>query len=141
MTQNVLVGSWKMVSYEVAFEDGEVIYPLGQDALGCLIYTEKGYMSVNIMTANRHPFVSEDFTQASIAEKVAAFETFIAYSGQYEILNNQVIHYADIASVPNWIGIGHERFFQITGNQLLLSTNPIKRGDRLATYRVVWERV
>jgi len=141
MTQNVLVGTWKMVSYEVVFEDGEVTYPFGQDALGCLIYTDNGYMSVNIMTANRPSFVSEDFTQASVIEKVTAFETFIAYSGQYEILTDKVIHYTDISLVPNWVGMGQERFFQVTSNRLLLSTNLIMRGDRLAMYRVVWERV
>jgi len=141
MTQNFLVGTWKMVSYEVKFDNGEITYPLGQDALGYLNYTEEGYMSVNIMTANRPSFVSEDLTQASVAEKLAAFETFLAYSGKYEILTDKIIHYAEIASIPNWAGASHERFFQMTGNRLVLSTKPMKREGKLVTYHIGWERV
>jgi hypothetical protein len=85
MTQNSLVGTWKLLSLEFRFEDGQVIYPFGKTPIGYLIYTEQGYISVNIMNANRSPFSSEDITKLSKEEKAAAFETCVAYGGQYEI--------------------------------------------------------
>jgi hypothetical protein len=141
MTPNNLVGTWKLISYEVKLENEQVIHPFGKKVRGYLIYTEDGYMSVNIMKAERPLFVSDDFFSATLEEKVAAFETFFAYSGKYEIFQNKIMHYPETSFVPNWIGIGHERPFKIIGNQLLLRSNPIEKENELVTYHATWERV
>ena len=49
-----LVGSWRLLSYEVRDGVGvRVGYPLGDDATGCLLYTADGFMSVQIMRPGR----------------------------------------------------------------------------------------
>ena len=38
-----LVGAWRLVSWENRAADGQVTYPMGSDALGCLLYTADGH--------------------------------------------------------------------------------------------------
>jgi hypothetical protein len=141
MTQNSLVGTWKLLSLEFRFEDGQVIYPFGKTPIGYLIYTEQGYISVNIMNANRSPFSSEDITKLSKEEKAAAFETCVAYGGQYEIKGDKVIHYTEVSTIPNSVGIPQEHIFQLTGNRLSLSTSPSEMENNSAIPMVIWERI
>ena len=141
MTNNFLVGTWRLISYETRLENGQIIYLFGQNPIGYLMYSEDGYMSVNIMKANRRSFSSEDFTKITQEEKVATVETFFAYSGKYEILADKVIHYPEISMIPNWIGVKQERIFQMMGNKLSLNVPPAKLGDTLAASNLVWERV
>lgn len=37
MTQNPFVGTWRLVSCELRGSDGQVSYPLAQDAVGYII--------------------------------------------------------------------------------------------------------
>ena len=57
---NPLLGSWRLVSCETEAADGSIDYPLGADAVGLLMYTEDGYMSVSLARAERHPFAGGD---------------------------------------------------------------------------------
>ena len=49
MTAEKFVGTWKLISYESRFEDGQVEYPMEKDAFGRVIYTTEGYMSGHLM--------------------------------------------------------------------------------------------
>ncbi len=46
-----LVGTWKLLSYEVRYSDGSVSYPWGPDAQGFLIYSADGYMMATLCNA------------------------------------------------------------------------------------------
>lgn len=141
MTRNPFVGTWRLVSYEFRIEDGQVIYPLGQDAVGYLIYTEDGCMSVHVMSANRSKFASEDLAKVSKEEKLAVADSCIAYCGKYEIIANKIIHNTEVSTIPNWVGVGQERTFQITGDRLSLSASTFRWNDMQATSHLVWERI
>jgi len=141
MTKNIFVGTWKLISYETKLENGQIIYLFGQNPIGYLMYSEDGYMSVNIMKANRSSFSCEDITKISQEEKVAAAETFLAYCGKYEILADKVVHYPEVSLIANLVGVKQERTFKITNNRLFLSTPPANMGDVLVTSHLVWERV
>ena len=67
MNQDSLVGTWKLVSFELRSTDGQVFYPLGTDALGYLIYSEDGYMAVAIMRSSAHCTRSSTDTKSSSA--------------------------------------------------------------------------
>ncbi len=56
---NELVGAWELVSFEATAPDGAVSYPFGPDAIGLLVYTDSGHMSVAIAEAGRPSFTSE----------------------------------------------------------------------------------
>src|SRR5688572_16407305 len=40
-----LLGSWRLQSFRIVYADGNVVHPLGADAVGLLAYTPAGYMS------------------------------------------------------------------------------------------------
>ena len=52
MESNPLIGAWRLVSYEGRTGDN-VLYPLGEDATGYIMYTHDGHMSVAMMAAGR----------------------------------------------------------------------------------------
>lgn len=91
MTPNPLVGTWKLISYEIQLKNGQNSYPWGKNPIGYIIYTEEGYMSVNMMSANRPPLSSDDITKVSKEELLALADTWGAYSGTYEILTDKVL--------------------------------------------------
>ena len=142
MTNNFFVGTWRLLSFETRLENGQVIYLLGPKPIGYLMYSEDGYMLVNLMKANRQSFSSEDMTTMSQEEKIAIAEDFHGYSGKYEILTaNTIVHYPEIHVIPNLIGVPQERTFEIIDSRLSLSTPTGKLGDKLAASYLVWERV
>ena len=61
MASNPLIGTWRLVSWENrSVEDGQVSYPLGEDATGYIMYNEDGYMFVAIMAPHRLRFAHDD---------------------------------------------------------------------------------
>ena len=84
-TPRTLVGTWRLVSFHLKTLDGQLTHPYGPDAVRYYIFSESGYVSVALMPAHRRKFAAGDVMGGSTEEKVAAAETFIGYSGKYEI--------------------------------------------------------
>lgn len=141
MTANLLIGTWRLVSWENRSIDGQVSYPFGQDTLGYLLYTPDGCMFVALMRPNRTDFVSGDLLKGSPEEKIKAAETYISYCGQYEVQGDTVIHHVELSLFPNWSGGDQERRIELAGNRLILSTRPMSLEGRQQIARLVWERV
>jgi len=141
VTQNQFVGTWRLISWENRAANGQVVYPYGKDASGYLMYSQEGYMSVVIMTANRPKFATRDIWGGSAQEKAAAIETYLSYGGKYEIQGNKVIHHVEVSLFPNWIGVDQERFFELTGDRLSLSTPPFQVSGKQQTAHLIWKRV
>jgi len=141
MAENPFIGTWRLVSFEIRRADGQVRYPLGQDAAGYIIYNEDGYVSVAIMSPNRPKFASGDIFGGTTEEKVAAADIYISYCGRYEIQEDKVIHRIEVSFFPNWIGADQERIFDLDGERLSLSTPPFLIGGVQQTAHMVWERV
>ena len=68
MTSNPLVGTWKLLSWENRSLDGQVTYPLGEDAVGYISYTQDGYVFVSMMRSDRTQFTSGDLLRSSAGE-------------------------------------------------------------------------
>src|SRR2546430_1646074 len=114
MTANLLIGRWRLISFEVRTEDDHVSYPLGRDAIGYLTYTANGYVFLAMMKPNCPRFSSEDPSKASPQEKVAAFDTYMTYCGTYVLQGDRVIHHLELSPFPNWIGSDFERIVNLT---------------------------
>ena len=141
MITNPIIGTWKLVSWENRSADGQISYPLGQDALGYITYTHDGYMFVAVMRPNRANFVSGDLLGGSTEEKAQAAESHVSYCGRYEYHGDKVIHHVELSSFPNWVGVAQERLAELKVNRLTLSTHPILLEGRQQTAHLVWERV
>ena len=141
MRHNLFVGTWRLVSLEMRKPDGQVSYLLGSDAVGYIMYTEDGYMSVAMMSGDRAKFAAGDFTRGTIEEKVAAADTYISYCGRYEIRDGKIIHHIAVSFFPNWTGVEQERLFEFSGRRLSLSTPPFLADGVRQTAHLIWERV
>lgn len=137
MTASALVGVWALEVYElVPALDGESPYPLGADATGRISYSEDGYMSVFLMAAGRPPVPGRT---ADVALKAAAYDTFIAYAGTYELQGDTVYHHVQFSSVPVWTGGIQTRHVTFEDGKLVL-TLPVTVNGSQREYRLVWRR-
>ena len=138
---NRLVGTWRLTSWENQDSAGKITFPVGRDARGYIIYTADGYVSVQIMTAQRQRFAADDLLQGSTDEKARAAETFIAYCGRYELASDTVIHHVELSLFPNWVGTRQVRRLELAGDRLTLSAGPMMLAGRQQIARLIWERM
>ncbi len=137
-----LIGAWKLISFEIQKENGDVVYPFGKTARGTIIYSASGRFSVQLMRPNRPRFVSGDQLKGTTEEIKANYEGFVSYYGSYEFEreNGVVIHHVDGSLFPNWEGLKLKRFVDLSTNRLKLSTPPTVWGGRMVGV-VLWERI
>ena len=140
MSTNPFVGTWQLISNETKDASGEVSHPFGKDATGYLIYNQDGYMALTIMGANRGSFASADIRAGSLEDKQAAFDSYLTYCGTYEVKGDKVVHHVEQSLFPNWSGADQERFFQFSGDQLVLRTPPMAVGGEERTLYITWQR-
>ena len=123
------IGTWKLVSFEMRSDD-QVTYPLGKDPVGYLIYSHEGYMAASLMASKRQRFSSVDILKATTEEIIAAYGTYVAYCGKYEVTEDKVTHLVEVSLFPNWVGGKQERFYKLEGDELILSTPPMIVGGK-----------
>ncbi|MFL5294998.1 MAG: lipocalin-like domain-containing protein [Phenylobacterium sp.] len=139
-TNGALLGTWRLSSAVATTASGERdAHPYGAHPSGLLSYMPDGRMTAMIAYDGR-PSLSGDRVSAPGAERAAAFATFFAYAGRYEVRGDRVTHHVEIASVPNWVGTDLVRVMALQGDRLTLSTPPLSVGGRTQSTELVWER-
>jgi hypothetical protein len=138
---NPLVGTWELISWENRSPEGEVTYPLGEDAVGRIAYAADGFVFVALMRRHRPPFAATDLLSASPEEKAEAAAGYVSYCGRYEQRGSSVVHHVELSLFPNWIGLDQERLFELRGDRLTLSTRPMLLAGRIQTAHLVWRRM
>jgi hypothetical protein len=135
------MGTWRLVSLEARNSNGEVIYPYGRDAFGMLMYDLGGYMSVLLMHRDRPKFASDDLLRGTPEEIRTAFEGCDAYCGTYEVNEEKgiITHHVEGSRFPNWVDTDQIRYFEFSGNQLILNSPPLQLGGEQWTVRGVFE--
>lgn len=108
---SLIVGTWKLKSFEVQKENGETIYPFGQDATGLVIYSESGNFSVQYMPK----------------EKAEGNLKGISYFGTFEYNREKdyIIHHVEGSLFPNTEGTDRFRYARIRGKSLTLTCPPL----------------
>ena len=135
-----LHGAWELVHFEARDESGGVAHPVGRDVAGMIVYTPSGHVSAQIGAGDRPSFASEDVRGATEPESAAAFATYIAYGGTYEVLEDRVRHHVRHSLFPNWVGTVQERFYELDGDDLFLRTPPITVAGRTVVSELRWRR-
>lgn len=135
-----LEGVWKLRRYWVQYDHDEPIYPLGMDARGYIFYTPDGYMNGTIQSRTATSFLTPDRLLASSEEKIAAFDSYLAYCGRWYVEKGKVYHQVEMSLIPNWIGDRQERIprFDENGNLELRAEWLV--GNRLRRAVIDWER-
>ncbi len=140
MATNPLIGTWRLISYEARTGDGAVSYPLGKNPSGFILYSEDGYMSVTMMSANRTNYASSDLRAGTPEEKLAAAETYLSYSGRYTFEGDRVLHHVEVSFFPNRVGTTQVRHLTLSGNTVTLRTPAMLISGEQQTAELVWQR-
>ena len=101
-----LIGAWTLESYQSCAPDGsDVSYPLGVNARGVIMYTPDGYMSAQLMRADRAPFDRDDPHYADDSELAAAADGYMSYGGPFSVVEYGLnAHHDEDSLLPHWIG-------------------------------------
>jgi hypothetical protein len=147
MAASDLIGTYKLDSFELKFDDGMVEHPLGRNAEGLIVYTREGFFSGQMMQKGRPKFAQAPQSAAqkdfgSDAELRAAFNGYVAYYCSYDveearkIVNHRIIS----ALIPNWEGQVNVRHYEFKGEVLVLSSPPMIVNGRQARSVLHWRR-
>ncbi|MEQ8660306.1 MAG: lipocalin-like domain-containing protein [Gammaproteobacteria bacterium] len=140
----VFVGTWQLVESYSDKPSGRVAFPLGEHVIGRINYDAAGNMAAQLMGEQRKPFSSRDPRAVSDAEYREAFQTYTAYFGTYTVDADAgtVTHHVQGATVPNWPGQDQIRFYEFSGDRLVLKTPPMRGNDgEKAIHTLVWQKV
>ncbi|OTG90892.1 lipocalin-like domain-containing protein [Acinetobacter sp. ANC 3813] len=141
MTQPNLTGRWELVTFEQNYDDGRVVFPMGEGPQGVIQYTEDGYMSCQITKANRGNFTTGGQWNASDAEKAGAYNSMLSYAGRYTLEEGVVTHLVDLSLFPNWVGGQQKRQFKFDEQGLLSLTARLEENTSEArTALLLWKR-
>jgi hypothetical protein len=137
-----MVGTWKLVSIRAQYPDGRLDSDpeLGPRAMGYLIYDSSGHMCAQVMNPDR--FDWRNPANATPAEAKAAIDGYGAYCGSYEVQESEglVIHYRELALVPNEVRTSVQRHVSLVGNHLVIKAVAKDRSGQLLRYVLTWER-
>ena len=137
------IGTWKLVSYESHVDGVNVIYPLGRDAVGEIMYDVNGNMSAQLADVHRPSFASSDLRNVKPEEIIAAYKGYVAYFGTYDVDGSKgaIIHHVAGSLFPDWAGIDLIRYYEFAGSRMTLRTEPMSRGSHKIVLILVWEKV
>jgi len=112
----------------------------GPGGIGYILYSDSGRVCVVNIDPSRPPWVNQ--SSPTEAELRSAMKGIMAYAGRYEVNAEQscIIHHIEVDAVPNRVGSSAKRFFEFTGNLLILRPAP-PLPEGITDYRITWERV
>jgi len=131
-----LVGTWKLVSWQVIPENGPPQDVFGAHPKGFLILTREGRAMVLTTAEQRRPGMGE-------AERAALHKSMLAYTGRYRIEENDFITTVEVSWNEEWNGTEQRRHFRIFGDKLFIESAPapsILFPGKTDFRRIVWER-
>jgi hypothetical protein len=137
-----LLGTWKLGSVEDTMKDGKVqsSAQFGPHPHGFLMYQPDGYMCASIVDGDRP--VWKDPAKATDAEKIAYYDSFIAYCGTFKLdsATSTVTHFPEIAWTPSYVGSTQPRPFRLEGNRLIITATRGLTNPEIQKRVLVWER-
>lgn len=149
MTQDDLIGTWRLVDIEVEGPKGREVDPFyGTGSRGVLIYDVSGWFSVQIEGSGRPavqvPSVRPATEQSESAARVkaAVLDSYYAYYGtwSFDPVKSTVTHHANGALYPGEDEATYTQHVEIVGRQMIFA-----RKQNVAGHMTVqtkrWERV
>jgi len=140
------IGTWRLMSVEARRPNGEVASTparYGTKTIGYLMYDNTGHVAVQIMRPDRPKFAINDIDKGTPEELKAAWEGYSAYFGTYEINEAEsfVVHHVEGSSFPNYVGSDQKRFYELSGDALVLKPPQRQIGNEQLSMRITWQRV
>jgi hypothetical protein len=111
----MLIGVWKLLSYQTEFQDGGPKRALfGEHPTGYIVFTSEGRMMAIIEAEGRK-------APSTDADRAALLSSVIAYSGKYRVEGNRWITTVDTAWNPAWVGTDQVRSYELVGDRLTVT--------------------
>ena len=119
---DAFLATWRMTSWtRKAVATGAVTDALGADPIGYIAYHADGRMMALVVNSHRPKLKGAMPTDD---EKVALFDSMLAYSASYTLEDDRVIHHVDAAWNPAWGVTDLIRPYTLEGNTLVISGAP-----------------
>jgi Lipocalin-like domain len=131
-----LIGTWKLVSWQVIAETERPQNVFGSHPKGFLVLTREGRSIVVTTADNRRGGMGD-------AERAALHKSMLAYSGKYRVEGHDFITVVDVSWNEEWNGTEQRRHFRIEGDKLFIESAPapsILFPGKTDFRRIVWER-
>jgi len=134
-----LVGAWRELGRDFVNGDGSIKPDISRTSQ--IMYTPDGFMGV-VNTPAKRARVSDGSNPMSLdgiptAERAAAAEGVVAYSGRYEVKGDILQHTIHSSLNPNLVGSTQIRRVTLQGDDLTLATLPDAKGNY---FRIRWRR-
>lgn len=135
LTEQLRGTTWKLESYQSEDKNGNILYPLGEDALGFINVTPDNRLSVHIMAKDRNAKIDKEFNTE--AEREMAELGYHAYTGPFTLdeKNKTLTTNVELSLLPSYVGSEQTRSVRLEGNTLYLSN--VKHPER----KLVWKKV
>ena len=131
-----LIGTWKLVSWQVIVDNEPPQDIFGPHPKGFLILTREGRSIVVTTAENRRAGTSD-------GQRAALHRSMLAYSGRYRIEGNDFITVVEVSWNEEWNGTEQRRHFRIEGDKLFIESAPapsIVFPGKTDFRRIVWQR-
>ncbi len=149
LTRQLIIGAWRLVNIDYSGPNGALADPVfGPKPQGIIIYDQSGWMSVQIVTANR-PAIPRPATRTSHVVTpddaklaAAAFDTYYAYFGSwdYNPETSVITHHLHSSLLPYETGLEYRREVTFDGTNLKLTARS-KEGREQRQRTLVWTRI
>jgi hypothetical protein len=123
-----------------AVQTGEITDAMGADPIGYIAYHADGRMMALVVNRQRRKLKGATPTND---EKIALFDSMLAYSASYTVEDDRVIHHVDAAWNPAWDVSDLIRPYTLEGDTLVISGAPGEdpiTGEEVV-YRMEFRRV
>jgi hypothetical protein len=149
LTKQAIVGAWRLVGIDYSGPNGALTDPVfGPNPQGIIIYDQSGWMSVQIVTANR-PVVARPAMRTSRVVTpdeaklaAAAFDTYYAHFGtwDYNADTSVITHHLKSSLLPYETGLEYREEVTFDGEHLRLIARSQETGEERRR-TLVWTRV
>src|ERR1043166_1075085 len=121
---SMLWGSWRMLSWTTEnIRTGERSAGLGPNPKSFIHYLPDGRMMVFVLSHDRRIPAGLVPTPH---EKVALYDSMVAYAGTYTFAADKIIHHIDMSWNQSWTGSEQIRFCHFDGTVLRIKSPPSK---------------
>lgn len=143
MSIESFAGAWKLISSEMRTSGGKILYPLGEDCAGSLIFDSHGNFSAQLMRPGRTEFASADLVRGTDEEIREAYQGYVAFWSKIEVDEEKKQFTYEVAGslFPNWIGHSNLRYYEFEGDRVTLKTPSFLMAEEEVTGVLVWERI
>jgi len=125
--KSIIEGTYKLLSFEAEKENGEIVYPFGEDAVGYIHYSASGHFSVQYMPRQQD------------GETLKGVSYFGSY--EYNREKDYIVHHVEGSLFPNEEGLDKIRNARVRGKGLQLTCPPQKWGsDEIVVANIRFEK-